>query len=343
MPNFFALGDILARGVLCFLPRRISDRVRANASPLEVLVLRTNERKLPSEPRMTLFEAVFATLLFDLALFGTSNFIINGIISLFTSIQNSWDTPFAGSKEAEVKVRDFCERLAIQRAPWIWEKPAGEYTSLNDFFSRTYAPEHFPALGNGRVVSPACCKVNAYDDDTEMKSILIKGCNYDVGKIGLPTDDLEAYRSNRVFLGYLSPKDYHRVHAPIAGKCIHCKMEDAGQRSASVKFFGGKFNLLNENRRLVVVLEEEHANCGSDTPLRVALVIVGGVGVDTITYDKNMLGKTLGKGHELSAFRAGGSAFAMLSTKPLGVIEPIVLAGKNKLQVEVLIGENLVN
>ena len=40
--------------------------------------------------------------------------------------------------------------------------------------------------------------------------------------------------------------------------------------------------------------------------MRVALVIVGGVGVNTITYDESMVGKSMTKGQELSAFRAGG-------------------------------------
>lgn len=39
--------------------------------------------------------------------------------------------------------------------------------------------------------------------------------DYDLSKIGLPKEDLECYRHNHVFLGYLSPKDYHRVHSPI--------------------------------------------------------------------------------------------------------------------------------
>jgi hypothetical protein len=84
-------------------------------------------------------------------------------------------------------------------------------------------------------------------------------------------------------------------------------MEGINSPSASVKFFGGKFNLLNNNKRLVVVLEEEGVNSNDDKePLRVALVIVGGVGVNTITYDESMVGKSMTKGQELSAFRAGG-------------------------------------
>lgn len=62
---------------------------------------------------------------------------------------------------------------------------------------------------------------------------------------------------------------------------------------------------MNENKRLVIVLEEE-GGVQEDEPLRVALVIIGGVGVNTITYDGQMIGKSVLKGHELSAFRAGG-------------------------------------
>ncbi|KAL7466874.1 hypothetical protein ACHAXS_007149 [Conticribra weissflogii] len=338
MPNFFALSDIVARIFLAILPSRISNRIKENTSPLEVLVLRTKTKKC-NEPRMTLFEGVFATILFDLALFGTYNPIINGIISLFTTIQNSWDTPFKNEVEAEENVLDFCNRLDIQQHPWIWEKQPKAYKSLNDFFSRTYASENFPAIGEGMLVSPACCKILIFNDDTCMKSILIKGCNYQLERVGLPHSDLKAYRKNRIFLGYLSPKDYHRVHAPISGKCIHCKMEGENVDSASVKFFGGKFNLMNENKRLVVVLEDDKRN--DEEPLRVALVIIGGVGVNTITYDKSMVGKAFFKGEELSTFRAGGSAFALFSTKPLKVVEPLINAAESQMYVEVLIGETL--
>ena len=213
--DFFVIGDFLARLLLFILPRRISNRIRENTSPLDVYVLRTTTMK-NDEPRMTLFEGVFATLLFDMALFGTSNAIINGIISFFTRIQNSWDTPFTSEDEATTKITEFCHRLDIQQHPWIWEKEIQSYTSLNDFFSRTYATQYFPKIGDGQLVSPACCKIQSFVNDESMKSILIKGCSYDVADIGLPEGDLHAYRKNRVILGYLSPKDYHRVHAPIS-------------------------------------------------------------------------------------------------------------------------------
>ena len=77
---------------------------------------------------------------------------------------------------------------------------------------------------------------------------------------------------------------------------------------------------------------------------RVALVIVGGVGVNTITYDDGMVGRRLEKGQEVSTFRAGGSAFALFSTRPLELVEPLKeRAADHGVHLEVLVGETLAN
>lgn len=128
-------------------------------------------------------------------------------------------------------------------------------------------------------------------------------------------------------------------------------MEGVNELSASVKFFGGKFNLLNENKRLVIVIEEEKSknddndegeeDNDNDEPLRVALVVIGGVGVNTITYDELMLGTHIDIGDELSTFRAGGSAFALFTTKPLQYIEQLSSGGGDNSPVEALVGETI--
>ena len=140
----------------------------------------------------------------------------------------------------------------------------------------------------------------------------------------------------------------------LQGKIIHCQLEGVNELSASVKFFGGKFNLLNENKRLVVVIEEDEKSKNDDDddgddegeeddddPLRVALVIIGGVGVNTITYDEHMLGTHIDIGDELSTFRAGGSAFALFTTKPLQYIEQLSSGGGGNSPVEALVGETI--
>lgn len=330
----FVIGEFLAKSILFLLPRRWSNRIKENSGEMEVFVLRTASFK--TKPRMTLIEGVFATILFDLALFGTSNPIINAIIRLFTNIQNSWDNRFSSPQIASNQIQEFCNKLSIQQDPWIWEKDITAYTCLNDFFARTYKEEYFPPLGKGLVVSPACCTLTRYNDDAQVKNLLIKGCDYNIEHIGLPLKyDIEEYKKNHIFIGYLSPTDYHRVHSPIAGKIVHCSLECANRRSASVKFFGGKFNIMNENKRLVVVID--------NAKMKVALVVIGGIGVDTIVYDKSMVGKEIKKGQEISTFRAGGSAIAMFSTEKLDLSAEFCNASKDFTPVEVLVGESLTN
>jgi phosphatidylserine decarboxylase len=302
-----------------------------NSSEYSVYVLKTKSIKI--KPRMTFMEAVFATILFDLALFGTSNPVINGIIRFFTSLQNSWDSQFLSQEDAFTQVTEFCERLSIQQNPWIWEKSKEDYTSLNDFFSRTFLRSEFPTLGSANIVAPACCTMTRYNDDASMKSLLIKGCSYRIEEIGLPSEDTHLYRQNPIFIGYLSPTDYHRIHSPMAGKCTVCKMEGIDKTSASVKFFGAKFNILNENKRLVIVLDS-----GQD--FKIALVVIGGIGVDSIVYN-DMIGQQISKGQELAAFRAGGSAIAMFSTAPVKLTAEFEKASKGNAHVEVQVGESL--
>lgn len=329
----FKLGDQIASVLLLFLPKRFLDRIQFNSSDYQVYDLQQKEIK--SKPRMTRIEAVFTTILFDLALFGTSNWFIRLIIRIFTSMQNSWDKTFLSKEEATDQVTQFCKKLGIQQNPWIWEKPIQEYTSLNDFFSRTYQPSLFPKVGDSSIVSPASCTISMFNNNADMKKLLIKGCDYNLEDIGIPGDYIALYAKHPVFLGYLSPSDYHRVHSPISGVCTHCKMEGMNKMSSSVKFFGSKFNILNENRRLVIVIEAVN--------VKVAVVIIGGIGVDTIVYDDNLLGRKLSKCELLSSFRAGGSAVALFSTAPLLLSRQFKAALQACDKVEVDVGASLAN
>lgn len=338
----FAIIDVIARTLVLFFPKTWRDRIEYNASDSTVFVVASQKHK--TKPRMTLVEAVFATILFDLALFGIDNFFINAVIRAFTKFQNSWDRSFRSPAEAIHEVADFCERLQIQQDPWIWEKAMSEYTCLNDFFSRRYSNP--PTIGDDDIVSPACSTIIVHDNNEEFTRLVVKGCNYALGEIGLyPPMDLAAYARNPVFWGYLSPKDYHRFHAPLSGKCIYCSMEDADVDSASVKFFGGRFNILNRNKRLVIVLEDKKGR-------RVALVIIGGIGVNTIEYNTRILNTWVGKGTDLGTFRAGGSAFCLFSNHPLRLNSKLRPLKGSKgdsadssldLPMEVMFGESLAN
>jgi phosphatidylserine decarboxylase len=110
-------------------------------------------------------------------------------------------------------------------------------------------------------------------------------------------------------------------------------MEGIHEKSASVKFFGGKFNILNSNKRVVIVIDSGN--------IKVGLIVIGGIGVDSIVYNSNITGQQITKGQELSAFRAGGSAIAMFSTAPIQFTPEFEGASKKHAHVEVQVGESL--
>lgn len=294
------------------------------------------------KPRMTLIEAVGATILFDLALFGTDNAIVKFLIRKFTEFQNSWDKPYSDPEEAEQGITYFCEKLGIQQHPWIWDRPIDKYRSLNDFFTRTYHPSFAPVIGKADIVSPACCTLRIYRDDEGLRKLLIKGCEYKLEDVGIP--HWQDYYDQHVVIGYLGPSDYHRVHLPCSGKIVHLQLESASALSASVKFFEGRFNILNLNKRLVVIIEKEPQISSASArgpPLRIALVIVGGVGVNSIIYDPDMLGRNARKGEEIATFRAGGSAIAMFSNQVVSWNKRLLELTRHGAQVEVMVGESL--
>lgn len=333
MPRLaFAIINYIASAVVFLLPQTYKDRIKYNASELQVFVVQS--QKIKTKPRMTFVEAVFATILFDLALFGTDNILINFVIRRFTKFQNSWDNKFQNANEAEKEILDFCDKLQIQHEPWIWEKAITEYTSLNDFFSRRY-DKKFP-IGKSSIVSPACSTISIHKDNAEFTRLVVKGCDYALEEVGLyPPEDLAQYAKHPVILGYLSPTDYHRFHAPMSGTCIYCTIENAHDDSASVKFFGGRFNIMNKNKRLIVVLEDE-------TKRRTALVIIGGIGVNTIVYDPTILGTWMEKGSEIGTFLAGGSAFCLFTNHPVTLDSKCTTKAKEML-MEVTVGESLAN
>lgn len=298
---------------------------------------------------MTFPEGVFATILFDLALFGTSNIFINTIIRLFTSYQNYWKKPFLSKDHAELRVTLFCHQLHIPMKPWKWDKTIRDYKSLNDFFTRHYSNKYIPPIGTAVLVSPACCTLRRFTNMISLKSLLLKGCQFETKKIGLPYESntdlfyFQSYIQNDILIGYLSPSDYHCVHSPFEGKVISCDLIDQHNDSSSVKFFQGKFNILNHNKRLVIVLESNGnpMTYGTERRIRVALIIVGGVGVNSIVYDKNdlFIGKSLRKGQEVAQFHAGGSAIVLMTSDSMDYLDLF----HEYQPIQVLVGESLLN
>lgn len=214
--------------------------------------------------------------------------LYTGFLSLSTRTFNSWDEPL-DKATAETQVLSFCRFWGVSPDPWVWDKKPSEYTSKNDFFTRTYAKEHAPPVHPDAdvVVSPADAVVTWYPSVQEMPmggaAITLKADTFGgLSDVGIP--DAHLYQGEGAndlhpccFL-YLAPADYHCFHTPIGGRVLHCKMF-GGLWSGTVKYdMWSKVNVLTEYRRVVLVIEDERGR-------RVCMVIVGGITVDSIRMD----------------------------------------------------------
>jgi len=161
------------------------------------------------------------------------------------------------------------------------EKPLAEYGGFDEFFTRRLRPGARPIDGApDRIVSPADGVVVECSVVTEGKMMQAKGHLFTLAE--LLADDAVARRleGGPYLITYLSPKDYHRVHAPVAGKVIgwdHVPGTLFSVNAASVRSEPGLFV---RNERLVTLIE-------MDAGALAAVVMVAAIGVGhiTVSYD----------------------------------------------------------
>src|SRR5258706_10002678 len=102
------------------------------------------------------------------------------------------------------------------------EKPVGEYASFIDFFTRRLKeglrPQAPPVPGSvNSPVDGALIASGRIENDTLIQA---KGLPYSLDEL-LPGERLtESFRDGHYATLYLAPKDYHRIHVPVEGRCL---------------------------------------------------------------------------------------------------------------------------
>ena len=156
----------------------------------------------------------------------------------------------------------------------------GDYPSVSAFFVRELRPglrswPESPALPG----SPVDGQVGAFGDFSRGTALQAKGISYSTADLLGSREDGERFRRGRFITLYLSPRHYHRIHAPA-------RIRIAGARAVpgrllpvnrpTVRAVG---DLFPRNERLVVLAEGEG--------YRMAVVAVGAFNVGRIstTFD----------------------------------------------------------
>lgn len=156
------------------------------------------------------------------------------------------------------------------------EREEGAYASFNDFFTRALNSGARPLADADRfVLSPADGAVSQLGRISGGRILQAKGREYSVAELLAGDRPLaERFADGNFVTVYLSPRDYHRVHMPVAGTLRQTRYVPGKLFSVNTATAGGVRNLFARNERLVSLF---------DTPLgQVAVVMVGAMIVASI-------------------------------------------------------------
>ncbi len=156
-------------------------------------------------------------------------------------------------------------------------RPPEGWDSFDSFFTRCLRTGQRPMPDDPRVVvSPADGKIESFGPVVARGHFSVKGRPYRAAELVGDDEEAARYEGGQFCVVYLSPRDYHRVHAPVDGTV------------SVVRSFSGELYPVNSigeehvkslfaiNRRVVVPIDTEHHG-------RVTVVLVGAMVVGRIT------------------------------------------------------------
>jgi phosphatidylserine decarboxylase len=202
---------------------------------------------------------------------------------------------------------------------------AKDYPTFNLFFTRALkagarniAP-HWQTL-----VSPADGTIAEMGTIHKNSLIQAKGHSYTLEDLLAGDEQASQFYNGFYSTIYLSPKDYHRVHMPLAGKCYQATYIPGKLLSVKLKTAAKVPNLFANNERVVCYFETEF---GKMVVILVGAMIVGSISlawqgilnlghsnkITTWHYDQPL---SLEKGEELGLFQLGSTAIILCENNP---------------------------
>lgn len=209
-----------------------------------------------------------------------------------------------------------------------------KYKNFNHFFTRALRAGARPLAAGDCIISPADGAISQLGAIREGRILQAKGQDFSVLELLAGQVALAQHFDQGSFATiYLSPRDYHRVHAPISGTLDQMIYVPGDLFSVNNTTAHHVPRLFARNERLVTVF---------DTAIgKVAVILVGALivaGIETswggqvapplkksaVLYSRHPTPVVLDKGAELGRFKLGSTV--------------ILLFGKNTIQLEERLG-----
>jgi phosphatidylserine decarboxylase len=138
------------------------------------------------------------------------------------------------------------------------EPDIARYPTFNAFFTRALRPGARP-LADAGFICPVDGSISQFGTINDDRIIQAKDHDYStVALVGGDRDLAAHFRHGSFATLYLSPKDYHRIHMPCAGRLTRMLFVPGSLFSVNPVTVRGVPELFARNERVVCVFETEH-------------------------------------------------------------------------------------
>lgn len=192
------------------------------------------------------------------------------------------------------------------------------YASFNDFFTRALRDDVRPVCAEANAIAcPADGSISQIGEISDGRIVQAKNHDYSVLELVGGDDELASRFDGGSFaVVYLSPRDYHRVHAPLGGRLEQTVHVPGDLFSVNNTTAENVPRLFARNERLVTVFDTD---AGSMAVVLVGAMIVASIETvwsGAVTPDPGYIqtmrfgranAPTLAKGDELGRFKLGST------------------------------------
>ncbi len=216
------------------------------------------------------------------------------------------------------------------------------WSSFDAFFTRRLRDGTRSVDPDPRVVaSPADGRIESMGPIDRGGTFVVKGRPYSVAELVGDEDEARRFVGGAGCVVYLSPRDYHRVHAPVAGVIRHVRSMPGDYYPVNAIGVKHVPNLFCRNRRVAIAIDAE-GGLGRVTVVMVVAMIVGRITAAGFDERDVPLGDHrfepplhVRRGDEIGVFHLGSTAVVLTEARAAGrwlVTEGPVRFGQGLLQ-----------
>lgn len=169
------------------------------------------------------------------------------------------------------------------------------YESLNLLFTRKLKKTRLFDTNKEAFISPADSKITEFGSLNGVELMQIKGKSYSLPELLVSVDEAQIYKNGQYINFYLSPRDYHRFHAPTDLKVLKSIHVPGKLYPVNMPALNNIDSLFAKNERVLLLCEDMDG-------VRFYLIFVGALNVGKIVLSFDSRVSTNAKKENISVY-----------------------------------------